>query len=191
MEHAVLKERAGKKMLAGLIISLSGIILIVGAPIFTQGISGQLMGNLFFLISTIAHVAYTIASKKILYRYHTFFVTYWTFLIGALSFLPFFMIESTKYNPLFSLDFRGILGITFGIFLSSALAYFLYDWGLKRISSQEVGIFSYLDPLAATIIAIPLLHESIGSVFILGSVLIFAGIAIAEGRFHYHPFHKI
>lgn len=186
-----LNEKPKKKVLGGLLVSLLGVLIIIGQPVFTQGFNGQLLGNIFFLLSTIFHIIYTLLCKKILYKYSTFLITYWTFLIGSLTFFPFFLFETVTVNPLFSLDVRGVLGIVFGIFLSSALAYFLYDWGLKRISSQEIGIFAYLDPLTATVIAIPLLGESVTSIFLIGSAFIFGGIAIAENRLHYHPFHKI
>ncbi|OGG16685.1 hypothetical protein A3D77_02895 [Candidatus Gottesmanbacteria bacterium RIFCSPHIGHO2_02_FULL_39_11] len=186
-----LKEKPRKKLLGGLLISLLGVIIIIGQPIFTEGFDGQLVGNIFFLLAMIFHTAYTILYKKSMSHYSTFLITYWMFLIGSLTFLPFFLYETVTVNPLFSLDIRGLVGIGFGIFLSSALAYFLFDWGLKRIPSQEIGIFAYLDPIIAAAIAIPLLGETVSSLFLLGSLLIFGGIAIAENRLHYHPLHKL
>ncbi len=62
---------------------------------------------------------------------------------------------------------------------------------MSRINMQEVGLFTYVDPIIAVLIAIPLLQEYPTVHFFLGSVLVFWGIFIAEKRIHYHPFHRI
>jgi drug/metabolite transporter (DMT)-like permease len=74
---------------------------------------------------------------------------------------------------------------------SSLAGYALFAYGLSKIKAQEAGIFTYIDPVAAIVIAVPLLHETITWEFILGSILIFGGIWIAEKRIHYHPLQRI
>lgn len=185
-----LREKPKLKTLFGIIISLTGILTIILQPILTEGINGQILGNLFFIIAMLGAVGHSIFSKKIMEKYSALTITFWSFVIGSLTFFPLFVMETIQTNPLATLDMRGYSGLMFGIFLSSALGYFLFEWGLKQISSQEVGIFTYIDPLAATIIAIPLLGEYITPIFIIGSLFVFTGIFISEGRLHWHPIHK-
>ena len=83
------------------------------------------------------------------------------------------------------------LGILFGVFLSSALAYFLFNYGIAKIKTQEVGLFTYIDPIVAVLIAAPLLQEYPTAHFFAGTLLVFGGIFFAEGRVHWHPFHKL
>jgi len=40
-------------------------------------------------------------------------------------------------------------------------------------------------------VAVPLLHETITGTYVLGAVLVFFGIFIAEGRLNYHPLQKL
>jgi drug/metabolite transporter (DMT)-like permease len=185
-----LREKPKLKTFLGIIISLTGILAIVLQPILTEGIDGQILGNLFFILAMLGAVGHSIFSKKIMKDYPAITITFWSFVIGTFTFLPMLIYETIQSNPLSLLDTRGYFGLMFGIFLSSAVGYFLFEWGLKQISSQEVGIFTYIDPLAATIIAIPLLGEYITPIFIIGSLFVFTGIYISEGRIHYHPFHK-
>lgn len=186
-----LKEKPHPRILFGTMISLSGVLLIVGQPILQQGLNGELVGNLFFILATLGSVGHVIFSKEILANNKAKTITFWSFVIGSYLFFPFFINEVIKYNPLSTLDWRGVMGLIFGIFLSSALAYFLYEWSLQILQAQEAGLFMYLDPIAAIIIAIPLLGETISVIFMLGSLLVFGGIYIAENRIHYHPFHKL
>jgi drug/metabolite transporter (DMT)-like permease len=170
---------------------LVGVSIIIGQPIIEKGFNGAMMGNLFFVLATIGAVGHVIYSKKIIEKYSAATITFWSFVIGALTFLPFFLYEMTQNNFVQPLDYRGYTGIIFGVFFSSLLAYFLFEWGTKRLAAQEVGIFAYIDPITAILIAVPLLGEVITPVFAIGSLLIFAGIYIAEGRLHYHPLHKL
>ena len=187
----ILKEKPHPKVLLGLFISLLGVFTIIGQPVFSGILNGQLLGNLFLIIATLGSVGHTIISKEIIGNYRTSTITFWSFLIGTVTFIPFLIWEITSGSISLSLDYRGIIGIIFGIFLSSALAYYLFEYGLKSIAAQDVGIFTYVDPIIAIIIAVPLLGEKITLIYLLGSLFVFAGIYIAEGRIHYHPFHHL
>lgn len=187
----MLHEKPHNKVLTGLIISLTGVLIIVLQPILIRGLDSQIIGNLFFVLATLGSVGHAIYSKEIVSVYKPITVTFWSFVIGTITFIPFFLKEVWYNNPFYALDYRGWTGLIFGIFLSSALAYYLFEWGTQKIEAQEIGLFTYIDPLIAVIIAIPLLGEKITLVFILGSLLVFFGISLAEGRLHYHPFHKL
>lgn len=188
----ILKEHPPRKTIFGTLISLLGVFVIIGRPLLEDGFNFQaLWGNLFFLIATIAAVGHTIVNKEIANKYSALVLTFYSFLLGSLTFLPFFIYETWQNGGLQPLDIRGLVGLIFGIFLSSTLAYSLFHWSMSRITASEVGVFTYIDPVIATIIAIPLLGEVITPFFILGSFFVFAGIFVAEGRIHYHPFHKL
>lgn len=186
-----LHEKNHPKVLLGTLVSLLGVFIIVGQPLLSFGLNGQFLGNIFFVLASLGSVVHAVVCKKISSRYNASTITFWSFLIGSLTFLPFFFYEMVNLDPINTLDFRGITGIVFGVFLSSAAAYSLFDWGIKKIDAQEVGLFYYIDPIIAAMIAIPLLGEVITSIFLLGSLLVFSGIFIAEGRLHYHPLHKL
>lgn len=188
----VLHEKPHLKILVGTIISLIGVLIIIGQPLLSiQTDFKVLLGNLFFLLAMFGAVGHAIFSKEILKKYKPITITFWSFFIGSLTFLPLFIGENIQQNFLTTLDYRGIFGLIFGIFLSSFLAYLLFEWGISKIPAQEIGVYTYIDPVIATLIAIPLLGEKITVLFIIGSILIFAGIYIAENRLHYHPFHRL
>lgn len=181
-----LGEKPKRKVILGTLLSLLGVIMIIIRPFLEQGLDGSILGNIFFLIATLGAVTHAIISKDILKRYKAAAITFWSFIVGSLVFLPFFVKETMSYSLLTSLDLRGIVGIVFGVIFSSALAYFLYEWGIQKLAVNEVGIFTYIDPVVAILIAIPLLGETVTLIYALGSILVFLGIYIAEGRINYH-----
>jgi drug/metabolite transporter (DMT)-like permease len=182
-----LKEKFYFKKITGMILGSIGIIVIVIEPLLQSAKDGNILGNIFLVLATVAAVIQTIIGKKILNRVNPVSFTFWAFVIGAASFLPLAIYEYGTVPHLYqALDLRGYIGIAYGAVFSSAAAYGLYAWGLSKIKASDVSMFSYIDPVLGTLLGVLLLHEPITRYFVLGSFCIFTGILIAEGRFHYH-----
>lgn len=178
-----LREKIKKAAIIGTLLSFLGILLII---------KGALIGNFFLILSTLGYVASVVIGRKILTEKNSLGMTFWSFLIGTVTFLPFMLLEYWQ-NPgwMANLDFRGWTGILYGGIFSSLIAYVIYDWALAKLPAYRTSIFTYLDPVVAILIAIPLLGEKITVPFIIGSVLVFLGILIAEKRLHWHPLQKL
>ena len=187
-----LHESFKLKKFLGMMLGTLGIIVIVIEPLLIHGIDGSIIGNIYLVIATVAAVGQTIVGKKIVNKYNPWALTFWAFLIGAASFLPLACYEYARMPHLYALlDWRGYVGIAYGAIFSSTLAYGLYAWGLGKISATDTAMFAYVDPVIGTVMGAILLHEPVTVPFLFGSVLIFGGIFLAEGRIHYHPIHKL
>ncbi len=186
-----LKEKIKKRVLIGNMIGFIGILFIVLQPTVSKVNSDAVLGNFYIILSTLGVVLGTIFAKDIIKKYHPLTLTFWAFVIGTVSILPFFVHEVQTVGFLPVLNVQVIIGIIFGCIFSSLLAYFLFLWSLKYFPASEVGVFTYIDPVIGTIISMQLLQETITSIFLFSSFLVFFGIYIAEGRLHYHPFHRL
>lgn len=186
-----LKEKVKAKTIAGTLISLLGISAIMIGPLIVSGLSGGLLGNFLILLATICGVIQALLLKKLTAKNDVMVLLFWMFLIGSLPLLPFVIWESTSFNIFTDITMKGIIGILYGIYFTAILAHYLFIYGVSKIKASEVGIFSYVDPVAAVIVAVPLLGEVITPYYLVGSLLVFLGIFIAEGRFHYHPIKKL
>lgn len=188
-----LKEKPKLKVFVGMMIALLGVLSIILSPILFDGKTfalGEVEGNLFLVLATFGAILHPILYKNVLKKVDSAKVTCLGFIIGAVFFLPMMVGELQHWN-IAQLDYRGLLGIIFGALFSSALAYGLFNYGLSKILTEEVGLFTYIDPVIAVLIAIPLLHEYPNIYFFAGALLVFGGIFIAENRLHWHPFHKL
>ncbi len=188
-----LKERPKRKVLIGIFVSLIGVLTIILSPIFLNFKKinfGEVEGNFFILLATLGYVFSTIISKDLLRKVNPYFVSFFSFFSSSILFL-FFLPQELKNWSFSQINFQGIVGIIYGVFFSSAIAYFLFYYGISKLKAQEVGIFTYLDPVVAVLIAGPLLGEHPDFFYFLGSFLVFFGIFISEGRIHWHPIHKI
>ncbi len=188
-----LHEKPKYKVFSGMMVALFGVLVIILSPVLGNGTGlnlGKVGGNVFFLIATFGTVFQIIFGKDILKKVNPCQVTAISFLFGSMTFLPLMITELDSWG-FHQLNGQGILGIIFGVFFSSAVAYFLFYYGMSKIKAQEVGLFTYIDPIVAALIAMPLLGEYPDLYFFIGALLIFSGIFIAEKRIHYHPFNRL
>lgn len=185
------KEKIRSRTIIGTIISLAGVIAIILRPIFDHGLDGTILGNILFLLSTISFVVYTFLLKNYVTHLKAATVTFYLFAFATVIFLPFYLVEATQKNILLSINGQAFFGIIFGAIFTSVIGYILYNFAIRKIKASETGIFLYLDPFITVLIAVPLLHENITSTFIIGALLVFVGIFIAEERFQYHPIHLL
>jgi len=185
-----LREKTTKKLLFGNLIGLTGVLFIVLQPVRSALGNHSVLGNFLFILATIAGSMGTIFAKKLAKRYNFYTMSFWTFLLASITFLPIPIDQFMHHVPLI-LDLHSLTGILFGSLGSSLLCYSLFYYGLKYIDASQTTAFSYIDPVSAIVIAIPLLHEYPTTIFIVGCILILSGIYIAEGRLHWHPLHKL
>ncbi len=184
-----LHEKPRKKIIFGTILSLIGVIIIMFKPLFEPAHGDSLLGNFLLLLSTISFVIYTILLKKYDFKYSSLTLVFWTFLFGAFLFYPLFLTELPTF-AINHLETKALIGILYGSLSASTLAYLCYDIGVNNLKANEVGIFFYLDPIVTVLMAIPLLSEIITPAYIIGSMIVFVGIFIAEGKIHIRP-HNI
>jgi drug/metabolite transporter (DMT)-like permease len=184
-------ERQRKKVILGTLVSLAGVLMIILRPVIEHGFDSAIIGNLFFLFSTFASIMHLFLLKKIMHAYSSLTITFWTFLIGSMFFLPMLLWEMSSPNFAFTVNFHSVIGVLYGGLLSSGLSWLLLAFAVKQLAASEIGIFTYIDPIVTALVAMPLLGEQITFSYLLGTVMVFLGIFLAEGRLHYHPIHKL
>ena len=186
-----LKEKLKYKVLIGTLVSLLGVLAIILRPFLEGGFTGfGVLGNFLIFAATLCGVVQAIILKEITEKNNPLTITFWMFLIGSIPLLPAVLWESQSFN-ITQINMQGLIGLSYGIVLAAVLAHYFLAYGIKFIKASEVGIFTYVDPIATIIVAVPLLHEVITFPYLIGAALVFLGIFIAEGRVHYHPVHKL
>lgn len=185
-----LHKKPTRKVVIGAVVGLLGVLIIVLRPVFESGFSSSILGNFFLLLAAVGSALHVIFLKKIAHKYDPLTLAFWSFIIGAIPVIPLAFIE-VQSGFLATIDGKAGLGLVFAVFLATAVAHWLNGYGIKYIPASEVGVFTYIDPIATILVALPLLGETITITYIIGSVFVFLGIFIAEERFHWHPLHKL
>lgn len=186
-----LKEKPNVKRIAGGILGFLGVLIIVLLPLIgnSNSIDSSIIGNSLFLLATVGIVVHVILLKELTRDYNPLVLLFWSFAIASILFLPLFINEFIQTRSLLNIGFQGIAGIIYGAVLASAFAYYLFHFSMRYLQASEVGLFTYIAPVVAIIVAGPLLNEVPSPTYIIGTILVFVGIYIAEGKIHYHPSH--
>ena len=62
------------------------------------------------------------------------------------------------------------------MFINTSLAYYLINYSLKTVSPNVNGIYSYLQPLVASLVAIIFRNDTFTVIDLTAAVLIMAGV---------------
>jgi drug/metabolite transporter (DMT)-like permease len=174
-----LKEPITLRKVAGIMLSVTGVILI---GFISKGNEGQAVsnwwGSLLMIASVVCWCVYTVLARKYS-GMDPLWLTTAISIVGTLLFIPAVVIELwNKPFPAIGLQEWGAI-LFMGIF-SSAISYLWYNSALKHISASQAGIMLNLDPLMGAAIAVIFLGEPLLPVQIAGAALILAGVWLSS-----------
>jgi drug/metabolite transporter (DMT)-like permease len=172
-----LKEKLSWWTITGFLLATIGVLLVVTKgevrSIFNGNFGAD--GDILILISAPNWALFSVLSRPVLKRFSAIKVTFYVLLFGWLLTSVQFLV-GRHWIELNQLSTIGWASIAFlGVFCS-ALAYIFYNDGLKALTASKVGIFLYLEPLVATVIAAVVLSESIMVASMVGGGLILFGV---------------
>lgn len=175
----ILKEKITRRQFLGIIIAFTGSILVATGGSF-QDLdlnSTRILGDALILLTGLFWGFYNISLKKLLVKYPSTTVLTYSTISGTLFLFPLVFLE-TPLN-LSSVNITGWLNIAYLGLGASALAYFLWNRALTRVSTVTAGAYIYLVPVIAAIIAAIFLQEIPGFYTVIGGVLALVGTYFA------------
>ncbi|MGP4108826.1 DMT family transporter [Virgibacillus sp. L01] len=170
------KEALTRLKIIALLITLMGTALVVGlVPLNLK--TFQLTSILFGLGSGIGYALYSIFSKFALKKYSSLSITTYTFIVAAVTLLPFFPYQE-KFHML--LD-PTVLFYAFGLgFLPTAFAYIIYTHGLNNTEASKASILTTIEPVVATLIGIFIFHEPFSFIQMIGMACIIGAVILIQ-----------
>lgn len=192
-----LKEKVASKHWLGTLLATLGTVVIVVIQPLLEGqpnVATNILGNFILLLAVVANTAFNILSKESFKKYDASLIIGFSFVVGAISFLPLALWE-TWQNPHWSTELStgALSGLLFLAIFSSLIAYLIYEWSLEKLSLTQILPMTFIQPIVTIIVAVPLLHEKINATFVSGSVLILVGMFLAtfnKPQHHrHHPHH--
>jgi drug/metabolite transporter (DMT)-like permease len=174
----ILHEKLPRRRVAGLVVSLAGLLLLV------YGIHGHieitsLTGVVLAFLAPLSWALSTVLSKSMLNRYRSFDITIWGLFLGTLALLPLlrptsFIAQVTALPPI------GWVSAGYLAYLSILLGYPIWFKALETKKASAAGMFIYLNPLIGTLSGVVFLHESLTPLMMLGAGIILAGLVISN-----------
>jgi len=174
-----LKEHITKKILFGVLLSLSGVIIIslLGTTEDPFTIS-YLSAAVAVLIAALVGAGYTIAGKKMLQRYSALSLTVYAFFLGTLGLIPF--LSSSLVTEVGAMTLTGWGAVLFLAVFPTVVGYVLWYVALEIKTTSEISVFLYFIPVLSTIISYFLFQEPITWLFLLGGTFVIVGLIIVN-----------
>jgi drug/metabolite transporter (DMT)-like permease len=174
-------ERLSWTKLFGVITAFSGIALLINLGNFQW--SGYETGSLLIVINAFLYSIYLVLSKPILKQYHPFTVITYIFLFGTIQAIP-LTIKDVMAVPYFSLHAEAYLFLFLVVFIGTILPYTINTHALGATRSTLVAIYTYVQPLLGTLLAVIFLKEPLTLRFFLAAALIFSGISLSSYKYN-------
>lgn len=180
LEHIMQKRKPGYSTVLGFTLGALGAMLLM----WTKGAgfsAATLEGDIWVAVNAAFYAVYLVLAKKLANKYHAISVNRITFGFGILYIAPFGMA------PLLGTNFAAIpdsvwAKIAYILFFTSFLVYLLNTYGMKHASASLVGVYIYLQPLLAAVIAVILGRDELTMSKVIYAGMILFGVWLVTGK---------
>ncbi|MFH1055645.1 MAG: EamA family transporter [Candidatus Altiarchaeota archaeon] len=163
------KERIERETVTGIVLTLTGIVLILNPASFSFD-SKETVGNILGLISGFLYAAMALTAKPLMKKAPGYYTAFWQQAVMAVMFLFFFRAESASaaLGNWWQLLAMGIL--------CTGIAFILFMEGAGKVKAQKIFIITALEPLIGTAAALLVLGEMPPPLTLIGAALIIYGV---------------
>jgi drug/metabolite transporter (DMT)-like permease len=173
----ILKEKLGGIKILGIGIAFIGVLLVVSHGNIASISIGKFgaPGDVLILISAINWAVFSALSRRGLKTFSASLMIFYVMVFGWI-FSSVLFVGGGNYVEIPALSFNGWLGVIFlGIFCSG-LAYIAWYDALQALSTANTGVFLYIEPLIAMVVAFIILGEPITIASVFGGGVILFGV---------------
>jgi len=178
--YYMVREKVSLPVVVGIVFSFVGIILMLFNP--DLSLNAAPMGVLLLFVAVFAAVAYSVIIRKIAHEYNPATIITYQNLIGALYFLPLFLIFDFKHFISVKPTRELVIAMLQLAVFASTLAYVFYINAIKGLGMIKANIFTNLIPVFTGLFSFLILDEKFTVVKIFGMMLVMTGVVISESR---------
>ena len=177
----LLKEKVNNRKILGISMGFAGVLVIIlnkGGIVLSYE---TLKGDFLIFLNSTSYALYLVKVKPLLNKYNPITITKWIFLFGLIFIIPLGFNGITNINWA-SFDKSVWMAFIYVLLFTTVLAYLFNIMALKKVNPSVVGVYVYLQPILATIIAVLIGKDSLTPIKILAGVLIFIGVYLVSYR---------
>jgi len=172
------REKVTVHVVTGIVFSFAGILLML----FNADLSlnAAPIGILLLFMAVFSAVAYSVIIRKISHEYNPVTIITYQNMIGALYFLPLFLVFDFKHFITIQPTRELVLAMLQLAFFASTLAYVFYIIAIKGIGVIKANVFANLIPVFTGIFSFIILGEQFTLLKIAGMLLVMCGVLVSQ-----------
>jgi drug/metabolite transporter (DMT)-like permease len=174
----IFKERLKVINYAGILISFFGIIIFV---LNSEGALILNMKGLFLLMLAVFSASgYNLTLSRLVGTYGPVFIVYVQSVIGAILFLPVFLVLDLKdfINTSFTLK-AFVPVIELSVFASCG-AFILFAFSVRNIGITKANVFTYFIPIFTALFSFFILGDKLTLQNIIGMIIVVSGLIMSQ-----------
>jgi drug/metabolite transporter (DMT)-like permease len=165
---------------AGLLLAFAGIALIILSGDKEISFGETALGDCLLVASSVCWALYTVGSKKLVHVYGPMKTTAMMMVSGT----PVLLLICAP--SLINQDWSRVrpvawAGLVYSAVFAIAVAYIIWNQGVRKIGSTRTATYSNVTPLVAVLVAWPALNEAPTVGQLVGAVIIFTGLYLVRG----------
>lgn len=168
----LLKEKISLQKILSILVSMTGMFLLVWTGGKGSLYSQELIGIGFGLSAAVLY-AMVVIMNKIIKDIGGLEVTIIQLTMASIILIPY--VLSKDGFPWEIVESKLIIQLALVGLFNTGIAYLLYFSSVQKLDSQTVAILSYIDPISALVMSAIFIGEKIGSLQLLGGILILGG----------------
>lgn len=175
------KERFGVRKSAGVAAGIVGVVLLTYTPNLVPG-SAEVLGDILVFMSGVMYAIFIVTVKKTLGKVGALEVSMAAIAASAVM----LMIPCAVMVPAGLMDTRvdvgGIAPMLYLAIACTTVAYFLWAYGLKRLTATSSSIILLLEIVAGLAVSFLWLGEGLNSYAVVGAAFIVGAIILVSDR---------
>jgi drug/metabolite transporter (DMT)-like permease len=164
----------GWRQAGGVVLAFLGVLMLM----LQRGIHfdrHSVRGDVLILAAVAAWALYLVAGRGVTRRYGPLIVTSEALVTGTLLYLPIGLFALRGFHP-GAIGAASWTGLFYLAWLTSAVNYVIWFWGLEYLKPSTVALLTNLQPLVTVALAWWLLHEPLPAGFALSTALVLGGV---------------
>ena len=168
----------GKKVLGIAAGACGALLLIIGSNqsgTSTDSVDSHMLGDALVLLAQLSYALYLVLFKNFVGKYSLVTIMKWMFTYAFICMLP-FSYDDLMQTDWIALDAMSISSLSFIVVFATFISYMLVVVGQKSLRPTVAGMYNYVQPVVACIVAIYLNLDTFNIVKGFAILLIFGGV---------------
>jgi len=179
LSYLLLGEKAGRKVLIGLLLAIAGTAVLSTGSISVNDLSSY-AGIIENLITALCYALFTVLAKPLVHKYGSASTTIMAGLVGTAMMLP--LLSQSFFVQVSALSVQGWGSVLYLSLLSTVFGYLMFYALVSRGAVTRLSIQLYLIPVVSVIGGALLLNEPIIPSVAIGGGMMLLAVAIATRR---------
>ena len=180
---AFLRERLGGFKVVGIVLAVAGTLLITTNGDFGMVASGQVLGDVLYLVAAVSWAGYILYSKKKMDEERWDPLASAACIVAVTAILVVPPALTAGFGP--SLSSTSLWAVSFTAIFNTVIPFVLYQQGLKHLTASSSAVILMLEIVVAILISVAFRGETFtafawaGALAVLASIFLVSGVEIS------------